>query len=65
MRRANSRALTGVRSGAVDQAFVPGFVRASVSAFPLARTKPGMNAVAPWVDDKTNEEGRRMPAFFV
>ena len=33
------------RSGAVDQAFVPGLPRASVSAFPLARGRPGTNAL--------------------
>ena len=32
-------------SGAVDQAFVPGLLRASVSAFPLARSRPGTNAL--------------------
>ena len=45
MRRVNSRALTRIHSGAVDQAFVPGLFRASVSAFPLARKRPGTNAL--------------------
>ncbi len=31
--------------GAVDQAIVPGLLRASVSAFPLARRRPGTKAL--------------------
>ena len=37
-------ALTGICSGAVDQASVPALIRASVSAFPLARIRAGADA---------------------
>ena len=38
-------AFDGNCARAADQAFVPGLLRASVSAFPLARRRPGANAL--------------------
>ena len=40
-------AFDGNCARAADQAFDPGLFRASVSAFPLARGRPGINAIQP------------------